>query len=533
MTPQKIVILMFLTMASLRLVAQEDRVELHFINFEMDDLHLKVKWKGEKAKYKKVKGKIVDDTKFYKTHFVDFSSKNEYVRPGKAVWSFEGANALHESPLEISRLGEILRADISISFEEFIKLGPTYPDIIFFGKDKEEIWFKVSPANYRFSISHNTLANYASHLSGSKTGASNLVDKIAALEANNRALEDEIKKINTEKDEILEQNFNKSIKDANALVEERLALKDCGKKVEELTLIIENSSNPPSPCDNELRALKKQNSEQANIIDKMKHGLAASRCYILSKLKKTTPQALLPTPGGDQATEWVYVSTGRFKMGLSKKQTRDLVKSTRNVLIENEHIQDKQRQQTVDYPFFITKYEITNEIYKTFDTDHQFPSGLERFPVVNLKESQIQGFVAFLDQAEPAFQIDLPNEREWEYAARGGEDERAYPWGDEFDSQRANLKTDALQAVDQAGDGESWCGAVGMAGNAAELCIPVKDLYQEQRTEKLVARGGSFKSNPIDGRVTSRHLIHTPNVDHIGFRLVIRENPPPSSGGKQ
>jgi formylglycine-generating enzyme required for sulfatase activity len=200
--------------------------------------------------------------------------------------------------------------------------------------------------------------------------------------------------------------------------------------------------------------------------------------------------------------------------------------------------EDEAPAHEVDLPAFeIDLFEVTNADFAKFveatgyQTDAEKEArtknwrsaaeGKESHPVVFVSWNDAVAYCEWLGKR-------LPSEAEWEKAARGT-DGRIYPWGDEYDPSKANVKDTGLRGtavVGSFGAGASPFGVEDMAGNVWEWvadwyeAYPGSDFQSDYFGERFrVLRGGGWFETADFIRTTVRNAnSETAASDDVGFR---------------
>lgn len=139
-------------------------------------------------------------------------------------------------------------------------------------------------------------------------------------------------------------------------------------------------------------------------------------------------------------------------------------------------------------PFAIAQVPVSNDLYASFQQatgahmpvtwGGAFPTLLAQHPVVDVSWNDAQALCVWL-QRETGQGWRLPTEAEWEKSARGT-DARVFPWGDEFDPQRCNVKesgTGQTTAGNAYQSGASPYGVLDLAGNIWEWTQSLQAPY--------------------------------------------------------
>jgi formylglycine-generating enzyme required for sulfatase activity len=210
--------------------------------------------------------------------------------------------------------------------------------------------------------------------------------------------------------------------------------------------------------------------------------------------------------GKDVKLEMVLIPAGKFKMGGPRKD----------------------HEVTLTKPFFMGKYEVTQEQWESVTGKNPIDTKGAKLPVTDVSWEDCQEFIKKLN-AKTDGGYRLPTESEWEYACRAGTT-TAYSFGDKITPKDANYVGSEIGKPVAVGSYEpNAFGLYDMHGNVWEWCEDWKADYPKGAVTDpkgpgtgtyRVLRGGSFVNYVSSARSSDRYTV-TPTTRNfsVGFRL--------------
>ena len=241
--------------------------------------------------------------------------------------------------------------------------------------------------------------------------------------------------------------------------------------------------------------------------------------------------------------EMVLVPAGKFKMGFTKKELEDFrvaiqegIKKITKKKLGKEDLdlvdlimskQGKQHEVTLTKPFYMGKYEVTQEQWEEVMGNNPSYTKGAKLPVTKVSWNDCQEFIKKLN-AKTSGGFRLPTEAEWEYACRAGTTTK-YSFGDKITPKDANYGDSRIDKPVEVGSYKpNAFGLFAMHGNVCEWCkdwhgdypFAVTDPKGPATGEYRVLRGGSFLVNDYIARSSSRNYDSpTDQTGYYGFRL--------------
>ncbi|MDP6355099.1 MAG: formylglycine-generating enzyme family protein [Planctomycetota bacterium] len=250
--------------------------------------------------------------------------------------------------------------------------------------------------------------------------------------------------------------------------------------------------------------------------------------------KKVTQRPdLPPAPEG-----MVIVAAGEFTMGSSDEQVEKAGAQYGGAFV---YEGEKPQREVQVEDFFVDIHPVTNKQFKAFLdatgyrpqgnryqkmwflrhwADGTYPPGKADHPVTYITWHNAQAYAKWKGKR-------LPTEAEFEKAARGT-DGRLWPWGDEFDYGKSNVRIWGKEKfadttpVNSYPAGKSPYGCLDMAGNVFEWTSDLDPEQLKKGNKVAVLKGGSWKSFDSYARCAFRQHAEAAGFGpHIGFRCAI------------
>ena len=213
--------------------------------------------------------------------------------------------------------------------------------------------------------------------------------------------------------------------------------------------------------------------------------------------------------------EMVLIPAGKFMMGSPASETGRLNK-------------EMQHEVTIPKPYFIGKYEVTQEQWEGVMGNNPSTTKGVKLPVTDVSWEDCQEFIKKLNTSTKGG-YKLPTEAEWEYACRAGTI-TAYSFGDSITKSDSNSSEGATGSIKVVGSYKpNAFGLYDMHGNVWEWCEDWMADYPEGAAMDpkgpatgtgRVLRGGSFFFNDSKARSSNR-FNYSPTVrdSDDGFRV--------------
>lgn len=196
--------------------------------------------------------------------------------------------------------------------------------------------------------------------------------------------------------------------------------------------------------------------------------------------------------------------------------------------------------------FLLDRTEVANNEYASFVSEMNYPppsdwvdrkppQGQVQWPVSNVSFDDVAAFAAWRSKRDGVV-YRLPTEEEWEYAARGGDQNTLYPWSNNWYGDRAHVGYPFPTRTGSYPKGKNRWGVLDLIGNVWEWTstsaylypgVNITDLpYDEQlpfsQRGWIIMRGGSHRSTKERNVSSALRDWVPPGSKHsaLGFRLV-------------
>lgn len=257
------------------------------------------------------------------------------------------------------------------------------------------------------------------------------------------------------------------------------------------------------------------------------------------------------TSGLSNTLEFVLVRGGDFPMGCPKRRSEpwtavhfDSAEPEHKVLVSSFWM-GKYPVSVAEYCDFLNNSLPARKMESSTGLLHGFELLNGRYAPIAKKSShpivvsfsEAKAYCAWLSQLTGK-KCRLPTEAEWEYSAKGGAQNRTYPWGEEVKETRPNPLKQPIGSYPELASPE---GIYDLDGPVYQWCedfyddsfypvSPYRDPVCKRESPRRVIRGGPmfrvFGKGPLDERLYlppswKRFQSEERGAANIGFRLVV------------